>query len=432
MYHADRSVALVLGRPIAIQDVYTSTHPPSNVDDFVTSDLRKPLPLTTPTPSTFMILRHTLAGIMGRVSHYFQQVRGAHHYSDVLALDDELLKFMQTLPPHFAIEPDTSLDQSHPYIPIHRFLLVTEILFVRITLNRPYLLRRLGSDRYLRSRKACFESALTDYRIRRAFLATTTKEARDPIASAYREFQSAMISGIYLVLYPRGNDADSMHAVLDSFLEGREARGRDVDETTRREVNIIQFLKSRSTQMAEAAAHAAQQHGESPSGVNKKPNMTLNLREYLQKPVVHPAVPAVSGPSLSASASPHPMGSHPLANPPYMPPGQAPAIPVHLQHVENGSGSQSGTGSPPGDMDSESTAQTLLDQWCNIFSGGPTDDSTGTTARLPWGTPGLTDLSAWPLPTTPNMGAEPLPGLDGSDWSYWESLVNQIKSSPVL
>ena len=221
-----------------------------------------------------------------------------------------------------------------------------------------------------------------------------------------------------------------MHAVLDSFLEGREAKGRDVDETTRREVNIIQFLKNRSIQMAEAAAHAAQQHGESPSSVNKKPNMTLNLREYLQKPTVHPAVPAVSGPSLSAAASPHPMGPHPLANPPYMPPGQAPAIPVHLQHVD--SGSQSGTGSPPGDMDSESTAQTLLDQWCNIFSGGPTDDSTGTTARLPWGTPGLTDLSAWPLPTTPNLGAEPLPGLDGSDWSYWESLVNQIKSSPVL
>lgn len=396
----------------------------------MTSDLRKPLPLTTPTPSTFMILRHTLAGIMGRVSHYFQQVRSAHYYSDVLALDDELLKFMQTLPPHFAIEPDTSLDQSHPYIPIHRFLLVTEILFVRITLNRPYLLRRLGSDRYLRSRKACFESALTDYRIRRAFLATTTKEARDPIASAYREFQSAMISGIYLVLYPRGNDAESMHSVLDSFLEGREARGRDVDETTRREVNIIQFLKSRSTQMAEAAAHAAQQHGESPSSVNKKPNMTLNLREYLQKPIVHPAAPAVAGPSLSTSASSHQIGPHPLANPPYMPLVQAPALPVHIQHAENGSGS--GTGSPPGDMDSESTAQTLLDQWCNIFSGGPTDDSTGTTARLPWGTPGLTDLSAWPLPSTPNMGTEPLPGLDGSDWSYWESLVNQIKSSPVL
>lgn len=367
---------------------------------------------------------------MGRVSHYFQQVRNAHYYSDVLALDDELLKYMQTLPPHFAIEPDTSLDQSHPYIPIHRFLLVTEVLFVRITLNRPYLLRRLGSDRYLRSRKACFESALTDYRIRRAFLATTTKEARDPIASAYREFQSAMISGIYLVLYPRGNDADSMHDVLDTFLEGREGRGRDVDETTRREVNIIQFLKSRSTQMAEAAAHAAQQHGESSSSVNKKPNMTLNLREYLQKPVVHPAGPTVTGPSLATSISHHAMGTHPLANPPYMPLGQAPAIPVHLQPAENGSGS--GTGSPPGETDSESTAQTLLDQWCNIFSGGPTDDSTGTTTRLPWGTPGLTDLSAWPLPATPNMGAEPLPGLDGSDWSYWESLVNQIKSSPVL
>ncbi|KAH9938163.1 uncharacterized protein B0H18DRAFT_949598 [Fomitopsis serialis] len=424
LYHADRSIALVLGRPIAIQDVYTSTHSPSNVDDFVTSDLRKPLPLTTPTPSTFMILRHHLAGIMGRMSHHFQQVRTAHHYSDVLALDDELLKFMQTLPPHYAIEPDTSLDQSHPYIPIHRFLLVTEILFVRITLNRPYLLRRLGSDRYLRSRKACFESALTDYRIRRAFLATTTKEARDPIASAYREFQSAMISGIYLVLYPRGNDADSMHAVLDSFLEGREGKCKEQDETTRREVNIIQFLKSRSTQMAEAGAHS-QQLGDSPSS-SKKPNMTLNLREYLQKPAAHTTASSVSGPTLSSITS-HPMGSHSLANP-FMSSSHATAIPSHMQHIEGGSGSQSGTGSPPGDVDSESTAQTLLDQWCNIFSGGPTDDSTGASARLPWGTPGLTDLSGWPLPTTPNMGTEPLPGLDGSDWSYWESLVNQIRT----
>ncbi|KZT12462.1 uncharacterized protein LAESUDRAFT_688987 [Laetiporus sulphureus 93-53] len=420
LYHADRSIALVLGRPIAIQDVYTSTLPPSNVDDFATSDLRQPLPLTTPTLSTFMILRHTLAGIMGRMSHHFQQVRSASHYSDVLALDDELLKFMRSLPSYYAVDPDISLDQSHPYIPVHRFLLVTEILFVRISLHRPYLLRRLGSDRYLRSRKACFESALTDYRIRRAFLATTTKEARDPIASAYREFQAAMVSGIYLVLYPRGNDADSMHAVLDTFLKNHDQK--ELDETTRREVNIIQFLKDRSMQMAGAA-------GSDSTSNHKRVNVSANPLESPSKQVTfapnHQVIPSsTAGPVLSnvPSLSITPVPTAGYAHPPARPP----AIPHHMQAVE--SGSQSGTGSPPGgDVDSESTAQTLLDQWCNIFSGGPTDDSAGATSRLPWGTPGLADLSGWIPATSPIMGNDPLPGLDGSDWSYWESLVNQIR-----
>ncbi|PCH41032.1 hypothetical protein WOLCODRAFT_137143 [Wolfiporia cocos MD-104 SS10] len=426
LYHADRSIALVLGRPIAIQDVYTSTLPPSNVEDLMTSDLRKPLPLTTPTPTTFMILRHTLAGIMGRLSHHFQQVQAPSHYSEVLSLDDELLKCMQSLPPHYAVEPDTSLDQSHPYIPVHRFLLVTEILFVRISLHRPYLLRRLGSDRYLRSRKACFESALTDYRIRQTFMATTTKEVRDPVTSAYREFQTAMISGIYLVLYPKGPDADSMHALLDTFQQKHDQK--ELDETTRREVNIIQFLKNRSMQLAAAVEHSHMSIDQ--SSHSKKPSMTLHLHDKpsralgVSQPPIQPhmTAPVLSNvPSPSFSPMPKPASTYTVTTPPL-------AIPHHMQGE---SGSQSATGSPPGD-DSESTAQTLLDQWCNIFSGGPTDDATGAPGRLPWGTPGLTDLSGW-LPTTPPMvGAEPLPGLDGSDWSYWESLVNQIRSSPVL
>ncbi|CCM01598.1 uncharacterized protein FIBRA_03658 [Fibroporia radiculosa] len=420
LYHADRSIALVLGRPVAIQDVYTSTLPPCNVDDFVTADLRKPLPLTTPTPSTFMILRHTLAGIMGRVSHHFQQVRSTSHYSEVLALDDELVKFMQSLPPHYAVDPDTSLDQSHPYIPVHRFLLVTEIFFVRITLNRPYLLRRLGTDRYQRSRQACFEAALTDYRIRRAWLATTTKEVRDPVASAYREFQSAMIAGIYLVLHPKGKDAELMHAVLASFLSSHDHK--DVDETTRREVNIIQFLQDRSRQMADPAHEKT----------FKKPNLTINLHETSPSSGSvagkrEADIPATVGLTLSEIPSVLMSSGSGAAYVHHAP--HQPAIPSHLQQFD--AGSTPGTGSPPVD-DSESTAQTLLDQWCDIFSGGPTDDSMGLTGRLSWGTPGLSDLSGW-LPTTPPAGGnEPLPGLDGSDWSYWESLVNQIRSSPMI
>ncbi|EMD40742.1 hypothetical protein CERSUDRAFT_80391 [Gelatoporia subvermispora B] len=430
LYHADRSIALVLGRPIAIQDAYTSTLPPSNVEDLETSDLRSPLPLTTPTPATFMILRNTLASIMGRMSHHFQKVRSAGHYSDVVTLDDELLKFMQSLPSHYAIDPDTSLDQSHPYIPVHRFLLVTEILFVRMTLHRPYLLRRLGSDRYLRSRTACFESALKDYHIRRVFLETTTKEARDPVVTAYREFQSAMISGIYIVLHPNGSDVAAMHSVLDGFIK---SHGDAEDETTRRELAIILFLKKKSSQMTgnlEDTKDNVMVVDNPPS--QKPPQMDAHLLLSLRKPTPPRSMsgPPISnhlsnasfapGPSLSGTA---PSSASPATNVsnPHLSPVQ------QLQHSE----SQSGTGSP--NADDESAAQNILDQWCDIFSGGPTlDESTGA-APMPWGTPGLADLSGWmDAPVQPQTGIEPIPGVADSDWNYWETLVNQIRSSPMI
>lgn len=193
LYHADRSYALVLGRPHAIQDDYTSTLPPLNVDDSNPAHLRNPPPLSVPTPMTFVILRQSLAAIIGRMVHHFQKVRPSSHYADVLALDDELTRFIAKLPPHFSLVPDRSLDESHNYIPAHRFLLITEILFVRISLHRPYLLRKLHTDRYARSRSACFESALKDFEVRKAFRQTCPKTVEAPLSNAYREFQTAMI-----------------------------------------------------------------------------------------------------------------------------------------------------------------------------------------------------------------------------------------------
>ncbi|OBZ70157.1 hypothetical protein A0H81_10014 [Grifola frondosa] len=369
---------------------------------------------------------------MGRMSDFFQKVRSPRHYSDVLVLDDELLKFMQALPPHYALDPDTSLDQSHPYIPLHRFLLVTEILFVRITLNRPYLLRRLESDRYLRSRNACFESALKDFQMRQAYLASTAKEARDPVASAYREFQAAMIAGIYLVLYPKGKDTKMMFVLVDTFLRNRE-RIAEMDDITRREIKILEFLKSRSQSAAGSGENLADHKMavDSPS-VAKKPHTDAQLLLGLHKspgPLgVSPSL--LSGPSFANSNVMAPMASSSSAHqkPAYTQHPSYPSPVQQLQHAE--SSSQSGTGSPSGDDDS--TAQSLLDQWCNIFSGGPAvDDTTGATG-LPWGTPGLADLSGWlGASASPLLGNEPLPGVDGSDWSYWETLVNQIRSGPV-
>ena len=433
----------MLGRPSAIQDDYTSTLPPNNVDDENNVITRGPFPLSTPTKMTYIVLRHTLSGIMGRMVHHFQKVNTTKHYAEILAIDDEMIKFIQSLPPYYQLDPDVSLDESHPYIPAHRFLLVTEILFVRITLNRPYLLRRLSSDRYLRSRNACFECAKQDFNIRRRFLESTAKGVRDPVTSAYREFQAAMISGIYLVLYPKGKDAETMNMILDGFIHDHE---RDTDETTRRELKIIQFLKIKSANIQKGSPKAEDPQMMSSPSLSDKPHpdaqLLLQLHQSSPRPPYVVSPPRVSGPSFaSANGNGHDLTNSPVpynSQPPYNAAagpstsggggaGAGSSIPA-VHNLQRAESAQSGSGSPG--HDDESAAQSLLDQWCNVFSGGPAMDGLAGGQGLPWGTPGLGDLTG--LLTSPQlMGPSAVPDVDGTDWSYWESLVNQIRSGSV-
>lgn len=402
----------MLGRPNAIQDDYTCTLPPLNVDDdFSPGTIRNPPPLTSPTIMTFVILRHQLASIIGRMVHHFQKVNTPSHYSDVLALDEDLLRFVSTLPPHFSFEPDTSLDENMRFIPVHRFLLITEILFVRISLHRPYLLRKLSSDRYLRSRIACFESAIKDFEVRRAFREKVPKETRESLHNAYREFQTAMISGIYLVLHPHGKDAGMMHTILDDFLKDHEGV-REMDETTRRELKIIEFLKSRALQIAE-------------SMVDQDPRLVIDSQPSATPAISHYGQSPFSSILATGSTSPHVFPASPFV--------QSRTI-QRLQQSASTDGalsSPAGTNSPSGDE--ESAAQSLLDHWCSTFNDGTIDGPTGMPA-LSWGGPGGADFTGWmgaganvPLPIDPNL----IPTPDG-DWNYWENLVSQIKTGPPL
>jgi hypothetical protein len=179
-----------------------------------------PRPLNEPTAMTYCVLRHSLSRIIGKVTHHFQQLLEPSHYSDVLRLDDELNAFVRSLPPHFAMEnPDKTLDNMLvSFLPMHRFYLHTEILFVRITLHvrpssalststqtpltthilslpsvrqRPWLLRKLKSDKFLVSRNACFESAKRDFVIRQAMKKTSTVDIISVMGGQFREFNAA-------------------------------------------------------------------------------------------------------------------------------------------------------------------------------------------------------------------------------------------------
>ncbi|KAF9009017.1 hypothetical protein BDQ17DRAFT_1388700 [Cyathus striatus] len=369
---------------------------PSNIDDeSPTAYSIDPFPLSSPTRMTFVILRHQLAGIIGRIVHHFQQVREKSHYSEVIALDEELLKFINNLPPHFSPQPDKSLDESAKYIPVHRFLLITEILFVRISLHRPYLLRRLKSDRYARSRIACFESAMKDFDVRQVFRDVMPKEARDSLSNAYREFQTAMIT--------KRRHAEKMHAILDAFMKDHEGM-REIDETTRRELKTIEFLKSKASQM-EARTESSRI---SVSLEITKPEQQAQLLLGLHQSAPAPSTTSNSHPVLVPEESSPRSPSMPYSSTGHL--TQSPTF-QRLQHSEPIT-SPTTSGSPY--ADDESAAQSLLDHWCNTMSNAPIDLSAG---GISWGGTQGSDFSGWA-------------GLEGSDWKYWEALVNQIQRAP--
>ncbi|KAK4688108.1 hypothetical protein P7C73_g1993, partial [Tremellales sp. Uapishka_1] len=255
---------LVLGRPPSISDSYSDTQPPSNLEmsDFVHPSVTFPRirPLSEPTTSTFLILRGRMANICGRIVHHFQKLDEPAQYADVEKLQQELDLLVAQLPPHFRmIGPDKSLDKTLFWLPLHRYMLLTEITATTIILHRPWLLRRLSSDRYAASRTACFESVKLDFQIREDSKRDIPDLDLYGIGGHSKMFNSTMIAGISAIIDPRGPDAVQMRRILTTFLEQHPWQEvAELDETTRKEVSIIHTLSRRAAQLFEYSLSPAE------------------------------------------------------------------------------------------------------------------------------------------------------------------------------
>ncbi|CAE6420675.1 putative transcriptional regulatory protein C1F7,11c [Rhizoctonia solani AG-1 IB] len=473
LYHADRTHALLLGRPHSIQDDYTDTLPPMNIEDsellIATSSPLRPHPLSQPTHMTFVILRHQLAKIIGHIVHHFQFVRSHLRYQEVLNLDNELQQFVASLPPHYSLDPDTSLDAVLDFLPVHRFLIVTEVYFVRISLHRPYLLRKLDSDRFNFSRKACFDSARRDFEVRQAFKATAHKTILDSLGGAYREFQAAMISGIALLIEPQSEESPLRRRVLDTFIDQYGSNSPEVDSTTRRELAIIELLRKRSLEISGDPTNvdgAEGKQGSPTTEENAKLLLDLNrsgsavTRGRAGSAASARPMSATPGHTLgattpSSSASPYMHHPSPVVGPfsgpsqifePRSPTFQRPKHNLATFTPPQSHAAVSG-GSPSASSTSEEAAQTLLDNWLNQsttaevgFDGVSASDATwpGSSdyGAVNGSVPGLADLANQEFVgsligtigglDTPSLNAG---GVDTSDWVYWDALVNEIRNS---
>lgn len=113
-----------------------------------------PLPMSECTSSTFLILRKDLASISGRIVHHFQKLNEPAQYADVMKLQSELDGYVNSLPPAFKMRnADKNQDSgtnllslsilpnelkvcsAHFWLPVHRFMLLTEVLVTTIILH---------------------------------------------------------------------------------------------------------------------------------------------------------------------------------------------------------------------------------------------------------------------------------------------------------
>ena len=208
---------------------------------------------------------------MGRIAYHTFAV-SLPDYSIVLGLDRELIAWRDAVPNFFAlINPDTSMDKQHPYLFVQRHLLASEWYYTRITLNRPYLLRRKPQDgRYTYSKKAAIESATADLLNRRAFVMAKGNLVVN--SGGYRVLNSYMVLGVTIKLDPQSPQADELRHLLN-LVSGRvpDAEGQISEPLVKEELAIVEFLTAKPHSSSKQQAAAGRQNRGNGNGEDQTP-----------------------------------------------------------------------------------------------------------------------------------------------------------------
>ncbi|GAA5916533.1 hypothetical protein JCM6882_003574 [Rhodosporidiobolus microsporus] len=404
--HLDRYLCLLLGLPLTINEAFCDIPGPSNISDL---DAVSVVPLNTLTTSSFLLLRHSLTKLMGRIAtEAFGQVQVP--YSIINNLEEALKDWQNTLPEFFRIVPygeshasSKSSGGTASVLEVQRYLLATEYHFVRTTLHRPYL---ASPDPALApSREACIQSALNDLWAR--LTAYPLRGMENLSSGSYRVTLSIVVLGVAMLLSPSSGRAKEIRDCLISFasLSGETASTPGgaaslVDEPTFREVAARELnqLKARFTKppaVGEASGTSMPEQGFAP------------LRP-LSSDVAAPPAPAVD-------PVPEESSSRLLPDPPYR------VADVPLQ--------------PPTYPDIYSHAQAMLNTTSQSFPSFPSFPSAGAPASYSFDTLGfdLPDLGVGgaPVQTGGATGAEPdfaALAADGGEinWDVFDDVLSSM------
>jgi len=151
------------GLPKMIKESQSDVAPPHNLfdEDFDESTTKLPesRPITTVTPSLYLITKTNLFSIFGRISELTLQTTQAP-YAEVMTLDKALDDFQKNMPPSFKMRSMTQSITDRPELIFQRIWIALLHLKCKCVLHRRYL--RVGrlDKRCTYSRITCIDSAL--------------------------------------------------------------------------------------------------------------------------------------------------------------------------------------------------------------------------------------------------------------------------------
>ncbi|OLN97080.1 putative transcriptional regulatory protein C1F7.11c 2 [Colletotrichum chlorophyti] len=259
LYMLDKTIALALGRPFAIVDQQCLVKQASNVwlddlDDEEAANVQE-APLSRPTASVFSRLAHELAVVVGKIQ---ERCFGLFtvSYETVLTLDQEIEIWRSRLPPYFELEdPDTSKDETLPFLPWQRLHLHSMYHFARVTLHRPFLLRQSITNRYKHSHDVCIASACADLEMGLKLFNQPLNDRLKWSLGPHNLFNSALVLGIIAVRDPHSRRSQ---AILEDLAAYCEMQRNDVwlNEFALAEVKIVELCvkKARQSQRPPASA----------------------------------------------------------------------------------------------------------------------------------------------------------------------------------
>lgn len=304
VYFTDRNLCMNLGRPTQIDDNVVDTLPPNEDDDLdIFPEMFAPaLPLKNnagpaPSPLSYTMHRHRLAVIMGKIISTYQNLHSPAHYGDIISIDKELEQHRRDLPTYFRSDinkrgdlfhVDTSWDDELPFVPIHRYLLESEIDHIRVSLHRPYLLRtsNKAGHRYDYSRRSCIAAAHRNILLRRDIIGqlqmkfgyNNVPKAYHLHLGTYKTLNSLIIIGMYLLVTPQAEDAEMLLGHLRYYSEvltkKRATKSYIRDDMKDREASIINlFLQRIEETRAEAAKGGDRKLGKSHKRGSEESNL---------------------------------------------------------------------------------------------------------------------------------------------------------------
>ena len=256
VYHLDRYLGLLIGRPYQIQDEVCDVQPPST--DVMRGHVSWGFTCSIENVEStlrFILLRTSMAKIMARLSKEAFGLRPAS-FEKTLELDRSLVQWAEELPMDFQIlsrQHDRSarqgFDEHADLHSTHRFLLSAEYNFSRITLHRPFLLLSVKqpgeagtTSTYKESLEACYQSAMDDLWARAMYAQRGMAKLS---GGTYRITTCAIILGIIMLIDPSRERLRTIRDCLAAFVAARR-EDDTLDEEGIQGFALLELIQARA------------------------------------------------------------------------------------------------------------------------------------------------------------------------------------------